>query len=419
MKKTHILETDLKTLNGESLLGAGDINVVGAGKSAYELWLEEGNSGTLSDFMESIKGQNGLPGRPGRDGTVEFDLLTALQKESLKGESQLTYMESGNLIKENIDENSLIINKPLADLNSLNNETFNIYGTGNNKIKIKPTILVDRAPVDTDEFQIVEIDNRNDPFKDGSVVSRFALESDLIPSVGGSSINTLTNNTYSFKEVGGVKYLDTTLATSAAYMKSSAIEVGTNFTINFKFKASTIPVLAVMLHFKNVEIAILHNKIGYVLNGGFMYTTITPVVNTWYDVTVTVNGAVSRIYVNGVLATMSGSVGYGIVATNYIGLFGRSYDKSGPLVGGITGIRIINRAITDEEAKMLYIDAPKETIVLYHGLGEVATKATVNHHTINLKAPAFKSADDAREYGLKVGDIYIEVDTLKVLLPIV
>ena len=89
-----------------------------------------------------------------------------------------------------------------------------------------------------------------------------------------------------------------------------------------------------------------------------------------------------------------------------------------PLVGGITGIRIINRAITDEEAKMLYIDAPKETIVLYHGLGEVATKATVNHHTINLKAPTFKSADDARKYGLKVGDIYIEVDTLKVLLPI-
>lgn len=27
MKKTHILETDLKTLNGESLLGSGDIVV--------------------------------------------------------------------------------------------------------------------------------------------------------------------------------------------------------------------------------------------------------------------------------------------------------------------------------------------------------------------------------------------------------
>lgn len=25
MKKTHILETDLKTLNGESLIGSGDV----------------------------------------------------------------------------------------------------------------------------------------------------------------------------------------------------------------------------------------------------------------------------------------------------------------------------------------------------------------------------------------------------------
>ena len=115
----------------------------------------------------------------------------------------------------------------------------------------------------------------------------------------------------------------------------------------------------------------------------------------------------------------TGSIGYAIVATNYIGLFGRSYDGgSAPFVGGITGVRIINRAITDGEAMELYKDAPNELIALYHGLGEVATKATVNHHTINLKAPTFKSAQDAREYGLKVGDIYIEVDTLKVLLPV-
>ena len=417
MKKTHILETDLKTLNGESLLGSGDINIVGVGKSAYELWLDEGNSRTLTDFMESIKGQKGLPGRPGRDGTVAFDALTGLQKESLKGESQLTTMESGNLIKENIDKYSLIINKPLA-FNAFDKETYNIYGTGDNKIKIKPTKLVETTPVDTDEYQMVDIEVRNDPFKDSSVVSRYALENNLLPSVGASTIDTLNNTTYSFKEVAGVKYLDTKLATSAAYMKSSAINVGASFTINFKFKASTIPILAVILHFNNVEIAILNNKIGYVLGGGFMYTTITPVVGTWYDVTVTVNGAVSRIYVNGVLATMSGSAGYSIVATNYIGLFSRSYDRSSPFVGGITGVRIINRAITDKEVMILYKDKPEQSIVLYHGLGEVATKATINHHTINLKIPAFKSANDAREYGFKAGDIYIEVDTLKVLLPL-
>ena len=29
MKKTHILETDLKTINGESILGSGDIIIAG------------------------------------------------------------------------------------------------------------------------------------------------------------------------------------------------------------------------------------------------------------------------------------------------------------------------------------------------------------------------------------------------------
>ena len=31
MKKTHILETDLKTINGESVLGSGDIEITGVG----------------------------------------------------------------------------------------------------------------------------------------------------------------------------------------------------------------------------------------------------------------------------------------------------------------------------------------------------------------------------------------------------
>ena len=412
--------TSIKTINGKSVLGSGDIIITGGGsgdgKSAYELWLDEGNSGTLSDFMESIKGQNGLPGRAGRDGTVEFDLLTELQKESLKGESQLKTMESGNLIKESIDGDTLIINKPLA-YNSFDNDTFNIYGTGDNKIKIKPTNLVDRAPMDTDEFQITEVDIRNNPLKDGSVVSRYALENDLAPSVGNGSINTLNNNTYSFKEVDGVKYLDTIIKTTSAYMKSPVINVGTNFTINFKFKSSSTTNAAI-LHFKNVEVVIWNGKLGYILTGGLKSTPITPQVGRWYDITVTVAGATGKIYIDGKLQTTGDGGGYGIVVTNYIGMFGRSYDKSSPYVGGIRGIRILNRAITDEEAMALFNDVPDELIALYHGLGEVATKATANHHTINLKAPTFKSADDARKYGLKIGDIYIEVDTLKVLLPV-
>ena len=35
------------------------------GKSAYEIWLEEGNTGTKDDFLNSLKGTNGSPGLPG------------------------------------------------------------------------------------------------------------------------------------------------------------------------------------------------------------------------------------------------------------------------------------------------------------------------------------------------------------------
>lgn len=38
------------------------------GKSAYELWLENGNKGTIEDFLNSLRGRDGKPGRPGAKG---------------------------------------------------------------------------------------------------------------------------------------------------------------------------------------------------------------------------------------------------------------------------------------------------------------------------------------------------------------
>lgn len=49
------------------------------GKSAYEIWLEAGNTGTEEDFLISLVGEKGA------DGTMTFADLTEEQKESLKG----------------------------------------------------------------------------------------------------------------------------------------------------------------------------------------------------------------------------------------------------------------------------------------------------------------------------------------------
>lgn len=81
-----------------------------AGKSAYDIWLEQGNVGSEQDFLESLKGEEGtdgksayqtwldagntgteqdfldsLKGEKGADGTMVFEDLTDEQKESLKG----------------------------------------------------------------------------------------------------------------------------------------------------------------------------------------------------------------------------------------------------------------------------------------------------------------------------------------------
>lgn len=53
------------------------------GKSAYELWLESGNSGTREDFLKSLKGQdgrNGDDGLPGKDATADgaYEMLLGL-----------------------------------------------------------------------------------------------------------------------------------------------------------------------------------------------------------------------------------------------------------------------------------------------------------------------------------------------------
>lgn len=50
------------------------------GKSAYEIWLEAGNTGTKDDFLNSLKGTNGSPGLPGKDATADgaYEMLLGL-----------------------------------------------------------------------------------------------------------------------------------------------------------------------------------------------------------------------------------------------------------------------------------------------------------------------------------------------------
>ena len=58
---SKITFSDLKTQIGSQ--GQGDVGAKGEdGKNAYQLWLDEGNTGSLDDFFASFKGELGQDG---------------------------------------------------------------------------------------------------------------------------------------------------------------------------------------------------------------------------------------------------------------------------------------------------------------------------------------------------------------------
>lgn len=105
------------------------------GKSAYELWLEAGNTGDREDFLNSLKGTNGSPGLPGKDATVDgaYEMLLGLNvycenatpNEVLKG----LIRGLGDAIKKPF--------KPLEfDRPQKGQDYINVYGTPHFKVAL-------------------------------------------------------------------------------------------------------------------------------------------------------------------------------------------------------------------------------------------------------------------------------------------
>jgi hypothetical protein len=68
--------TNVSITASQGLQGpAGANGTIGVdGKSAYEIWLEEGNTGTEQDFLDSLVGEDGAQGPPGANG-VAIDFI--------------------------------------------------------------------------------------------------------------------------------------------------------------------------------------------------------------------------------------------------------------------------------------------------------------------------------------------------------
>nr|DAJ60600.1 MAG TPA: Cell surface protein [Caudoviricetes sp.] len=135
----NVTGINLPPLKVEGTFTVPAINILGQnGKSAYELWLESGNSGTREDFLNSLKGQdgrNGNNGLPGKDASAQgsYEMLMGLNvycenatpDEVLKG----LIRGLGDMIKKPF--------KPLEfDRPQKGQSYINVYGTPHFKVAI-------------------------------------------------------------------------------------------------------------------------------------------------------------------------------------------------------------------------------------------------------------------------------------------
>jgi hypothetical protein len=98
---------DLSWAINNSVTPPASVNIKGAkgdaGKSAYQLWIDAGNTGTIGDFLDSLKGQDGVGGT----GTNSI----ALTNKTLNGTSNTTItIPSSNIFSlyGNIDVGAVI-----------------------------------------------------------------------------------------------------------------------------------------------------------------------------------------------------------------------------------------------------------------------------------------------------------------------
>jgi len=118
------------------------------GKSAYEIWLEEGNVGSEEDFLEDIKGDQGdqgnpgSPGKPGADGETPGSMHTTYTvRDITEGEYEFEFFEDPDHPLANFEEDQLsvhlngILLTPTDDY-TVEFNRFDASFTGNNELKI-------------------------------------------------------------------------------------------------------------------------------------------------------------------------------------------------------------------------------------------------------------------------------------------
>lgn len=113
-------KTDFKTINNQSIIGEGNIQISGGegggsgangadGKSAYELAVQQGYSGTLNEWLNSLKGPQGPQGPAGESGVQGAQGVQGIQ--GVPGEGFEIYGEYDSVQAMNSDASNVPIGK--------------------------------------------------------------------------------------------------------------------------------------------------------------------------------------------------------------------------------------------------------------------------------------------------------------------
>lgn len=133
-------KTDFKTINNQSIIGEGNIQIDGGsgliGKSAYELAVQQGYSGTLTEWLNSLVGPQGPKGETGSVGPQGPQGIQGIQGsqgpqgeqgiQGVKGDTgegfviyrEYTSTEEMNLDKDNVPVGKFVIINSENDSNN-------------------------------------------------------------------------------------------------------------------------------------------------------------------------------------------------------------------------------------------------------------------------------------------------------------
>lgn len=145
-------ERDLKGAKGDKGdKGAkGDTGLKGntgdVGKSAYQVWLDEGNTGTISAYLDSLKGDKGDTGEKGDKGDAGSDAnVTKDNVEIALGYTPLP--QSGGILNDYVEK--LVI---IGEINSINLDEGNTFLK---TISADTTFSIDNAKAGAHSFTLI------------------------------------------------------------------------------------------------------------------------------------------------------------------------------------------------------------------------------------------------------------------------